>query len=326
MKIAVIGCRHDHIYAVPKWAAETPEAELVAAWEPDAAAAAKAEGNGIPITHSDLDALLQEPEIELVVIGDYYAARGPEILKALEAGKHVMTDKPACIDRETLYRIQNLSREKGLTVSVMLDMRLKAAFRTAVELIQEGVLGEVHNAVITGTHPLMWGTRPMWYFEEGKHGGTINDIAVHGVDMLRILTGKRLSRVIGARTWNGYAKEAPDFKDCAQFLYELEGGFGVAGDVSYSAPPWASFPMPQYWRTTVWGEKGVLEFDVSDKPVELILHGKEPEYVLREYPATNPLIETLRAIRGEASLMEGAGAFASSEDTLKIQEAADGIG
>ena len=34
----------------------------------------------------------------------------------------------------------------------------------------------------------MYGTRPN-YFEEGKHGGTINDIAIHGIDLYRISTG-----------------------------------------------------------------------------------------------------------------------------------------
>ena len=324
MNIGIAGFRHDHIYAVSQWAEKLDGVSVTAAWEQDAASREAAEKRGFHFTHVSFAALVSDPNIDLIAIGDYYGARGEEVLCALEKGKHVLVDKPICISREELSRIRTLAKEKKLIVGMMLDLRFTPAFRTAKRLIDEGALGELHNAMICGAHPLMWGERPGWYFEDGKHGGTINDIAVHGVDMLRILTGKRLSHVVGARTWNGFAREAPEFQDCAQFVYTLEDGFGVVGDVSYSAPPWATYPMPQYWRTTIWGEKGVLEFDVSGKPVQLIRHGAAtPEYVLDSVEETDPLKETVRAIRGESSLIDPEGAFDSSEDTLLLQEAAD---
>ena len=323
MKIGVAGFRHEHIYHVYAWAAKNPDAEVVAAWEQDENARAAAEKRGFCVTHPTFEALLAEPDIDIIAIGDYYAARGEEVLAALNAGKHVLADKPLCVTLEELAKIRELSRKKNLVVGVMLDLRTLPAFRTAKKFVDEGTLGKIHNAVITGNHPLMWGERPSWYFEGGKHGGTINDIAIHGVDMLRILTGKRLSRVIGARMWNGFAVHAPEFEDCAQFVYELEDGFGVVGDVSYSAPPWAQFSMPQYWRTTIWGEKAVMEFDVSGKPVQLIRHGASaPEEILYPFEETDLLKEMIRAIRGEASLIDPEGAFASAEDTLMIQNAA----
>ena len=45
----------------------------------------------------------------------------------------------------------------------------------------------------------------MWYFEEGKHGGTINDIAIHGIDLVRYLTGKNVTK-IGAKAFYGCKK------------------------------------------------------------------------------------------------------------------------
>jgi len=324
MNIGIAGFRHDHIYAVLQWAEKLDGMSITAAWEQDAAAREAAEQRGFSISHDSFASLVSDPELDLIAIGDYYGARGEEVRCALEHGKHVLVDKPICTSRDELARIRSLASEKNRIVGMMLDLRFAPAFRTAKRLVDEGVLGKLHNAMICGAHPLMWGERPGWYFEDGKHGGTINDIAVHGVDMLRILTGKRLSRVVGARTWNGFAVQAPQFHDCAQFVYMLEDGFGVAGDVSYSAPPWAEFSMPQYWRTTVWGEKAVMEFDASNKPVQLIRHGaKTPEYVLDDVEETNPLKETVRAIRGEPSLIDPDGAFDSSEDTLLLQEAAD---
>ena len=53
----------------------------------------------------------------------------------------------------------------------------------------------------------------MWYFEEGKHGGTINDIAIHGIDLLRFITGKEFTKVNFAKTWNAFADKEPEFKE-----------------------------------------------------------------------------------------------------------------
>jgi predicted dehydrogenase len=76
--------------------------------------------------------------------------------------------------------------------------------------------------------------RSPWYFEEGKHGGTLTDIAVHGIDIAQWITGSRVARVVGARAWN--TGRAPHIKDAAQCMLELENGVGVMGDASYLAP------------------------------------------------------------------------------------------
>ncbi|MEZ4683286.1 MAG: hypothetical protein R2932_54665 [Caldilineaceae bacterium] len=51
-------------------------------------------------------------------------------------------------------------------------------------LIRSGLIGEIHAINFGGQHPLMLDTRAAWYFEPGKHGGTINDIAIHAVDAI----------------------------------------------------------------------------------------------------------------------------------------------
>ncbi len=68
--------------------------------------------------------------------------------------------------------------------------------------------------------------------EEGKHGGTINDIAVHALDLIPWITGHKFKRIVAARCWNALAKRCPHFKDAAQLMLEMDNGAGVMGDVS----------------------------------------------------------------------------------------------
>ena len=46
------------------------------------------------------------------------------------------------------------------------------------------VCGDRWRWEFTAQHPLLYGTRAKWYFEEGKHGGSINDIGVHAVTLV----------------------------------------------------------------------------------------------------------------------------------------------
>ena len=126
-----------------------------------------------------------------------------------------------------------------------------------------------------GQHPLLLGTRPDWYFESGKHGGTINDIGIHALDAIPWITGLPFATVQAARCWNAFAPEVPHFEGAAQLMLTLENGAGVMGDVSYMMPDSSGYTLPFYWRMTFWGRKGVLEVAYNQDHVTLALDGEE---------------------------------------------------
>jgi predicted dehydrogenase len=112
---------------------------------------------------------------------------------------------------------------------------------------------------VGGQHPLLIGVRPAWYFEEGKHGGAINDLSVHAFDAIRWITGMDFIEITAARSWNAFAKDFPHFHDGAQFMAKMENGCGVLGDMSYFMPDSQGRVIDQYWRLTLYGTKGVIE-------------------------------------------------------------------
>jgi predicted dehydrogenase len=125
----------------------------------------------------------------------------------------------------------------------------------------------------------MLGKRPGWYFDKGKHGGTLNDIGIHAVDLIPWITGLTFTRVEAARSWNAFATETPWMHDAGQFMATLENGAGVMGEVSYFAPDSLGYAMPQYWRITFFGRAGVLEMLYTQKKLMLARNGsKEAVY------------------------------------------------
>jgi predicted dehydrogenase len=329
IRMAFAGFRHGHIYALYKLAERSHDIVITAACEEDGISREAAERTvGVKFTHKNHTDMLNDKSIgiDVVAIGDYFGRRGAIAIAALRSGRHVYSDKPLCTSLTELDQIEKLSRDRDLKVGLMLDMRYNKAVQPVRGIIKEGKLGEVHNIFFGGQHPLLYGSRPGWYFEDGKHGGTINDIAVHGIDLIGYLTGLSLKRVIGARSWNAYAKETPAFKDCAQFMIELTNGAGLMADVSYSAPDSSGYGLPFYWRFTIWGTKGVLEFCNSSKEIVIALNGRSgvETVTVPDTDTGNCLDVFLDELEGRTTDIDTASVIKASRDTLLIQQRSNG--
>lgn len=328
IRLAFVGFRHSHIFDLYRRAQEMPEIEVVAACEEDAETRAKlAQGGAVAITHDTFDRMLDEVACDAVAVGDYYAKRGRLVIKALHHGKHMLSDKPLCTRLDELAEIERLSAQEGLCVDCMFDMRDAAPFITAREIVREGTIGEVHAVSFGGQHPLLLGTRPGWYFELGKHGGTINDIAIHALDAIPWITGLHFATVNAARCWNAFAADYPHFEGAGQMLLTLENGAGVLGDVSYMMPDSSGYVLPLYWRMTFWGRKGVLEVSYNGPHASLALNGEEG---MRQVPLSeaNPggyLRSFLRDVEGNSIGGElcTAQSLRAARTALTVQEAAD---
>ncbi|MEI8063268.1 MAG: Gfo/Idh/MocA family oxidoreductase [Verrucomicrobiota bacterium] len=275
-QIAFIGFRHSHILGLYEFAQKSPMFSITGACEENAAARTVVRRDGkVNLTHRRYAAMLDEVECDIVAVGDYYGRRGKLIIEALRRSKHVVADKPICTRLSELSEIERLARKNRLSVFCQLDMRGFGQFLKARELVSAGAIGEIHAIHVTGQHPLMLGSRPGWYFEKGKHGGTINDIAIHAFDFIPWLTGLQFAEIVAARTWNAFATPHRQFKDAAQFLLKMNNGAGIFGDVSYFMPDSQGYTLPQYWRTTLYGRAGVIEIGANLPGVWLARAGEK---------------------------------------------------
>lgn len=324
MNIAFAGFKHGHIGALYEEAKANPEINIIGAWEPTEEGRKLSEGLGIEFNYETLEDILKDTRVDTVVLGGYYGERGGHAIEALRAGKNVYTDKPLCTRICELDEIERLAREKNLKVGCMLTLRFGMGMKTVRDIIMNGDLGEIGAIDMTAQHPLSYGSRPHWYFESGKHGGTINDIAIHGIDIVRFVTGYGLKKVVAARTWNHFATEEPQFKDCGQFMVELENGAGFLGDVSYAAPAKSGMKLPFYWRIIFWGTKGVIEYKLNGESVEAAF--VEDDFIkpikAEKYDATC-FGEFMKELRGEESIITTEDVFRTSRDALTMQAAAE---
>jgi len=327
IRLAFMGFRHGHIYSLYELAKTHPEIEIVACCEEDAATRESLAGTDYAVTYDDYRRMLDEVPCDAVAVGDYYGKRGAIAIEALRRGKHVISDKPICTALEELETIAALSREKGLAVGCQLDLRDNPVAIGLREAMRSGAIGEVTAVSFNGQHPLKYKCgRPDWYFEEGKHGGTINDIAIHAIDFIPWATGHNFARIEAARGWNARLPQVPFFQDAGQMMLTLSNGAGVLGDVSYFAPDSFNYSLPQYWRITFWGTDGVLEGGMN-VPLVLYQNGGDKPKPLPLPPATSGgyLTSFIAEVRGEEEgiTLSTAEVLEASRFTLLVQEEAN---
>lgn len=324
LQFGFVGFRHGHIYSLVKDIENSPGTEIVAACEEHKTTRAEATAKGVTLTHDSAEDLITNATCHVIAIGDYYARRGALVIAALKAGKHAITDKPLCTSLQELDEIERLSKEKNLKVGCMLTMRGSRQMNGLRNLILSGAIGEVHAISFGGQHPLNLGSRADWYFEPGKHGGTINDIGIHAIDAIPWITGLQFATINAARCWNAFAPEFPHFKDGAQMMLTMNNGCGVLGDVSYFMPDKGGYSLPYYWRTTIWGRNGVLETSTAAQAIAQTVNGNLEHQPLPQI-TTGYFEQFLKDIHNtsEKGDLNTAAVIASSRIALKIQQAGD---
>ncbi|MEI9418157.1 Gfo/Idh/MocA family protein [Mesorhizobium sp. Cs1321R2N1] len=146
-----------------------------------------------------VDALLADPQIDLVLNLTIPAAHFDISFSALSAGKHVFTEKPLAISASDGRRLVTEAAKRGLLLGSAPDTFLGAAGRKARRLMDEGAIGRP----VTGTAFMMgrgmehWHPNPQFYYQPG--GGPVFDMGPYYLTMLVNLLGP-VARVMAMAT------------------------------------------------------------------------------------------------------------------------------
>lgn len=135
----------------------------------------------------DVALLLAEPGIDLVVVASPDALHAEHAIAALEAGKHVLIDKPFATNLADARRIAETGEAAGKQVTVFQNRRWDADFRTLQRLIADGVLGDI---VQFESHFDRWRPTPTGLWKEAREGGAWLDLGPHLVDQALVLFGR----------------------------------------------------------------------------------------------------------------------------------------
>lgn len=201
-------------------------------------AAAEARAAEFGVRAETVDALLADPEVDVIVNLTIPEAHFSMSKKALEAGKHVYSEKPFVLSVEEGEELRRIAADKNLRVGSAPDTYLGGAHQFARKLIDDGAIGKIMSgtAHVLGAGMEAWHPNPDFFFRPG--GGPILDMGPYYVTNLVNLVGPvkrvmamanmaRTERVIGNGPRNGEAVPVTTPTNIHAIL-EFENGAHIA--------------------------------------------------------------------------------------------------
>lgn len=258
LKIAAIGIDHRHIFGMAQnmMAAAAKFAGWWTEGEPETMEGFLKRFPETPRTPNRA-AILDDPEIDLVLIACVPDQRAEAAVAAMEAGKDVLVDKPACTTLEQLERIKDCVARTGRIWSVDFSERFEVPSVTrAAELVRDGAIGRVVQTCGLGPHRLNAATRPAWFFERERYGGVLTDIASHQIDQFLFFTGSTDAEITLATARNVAHPQYPGLQDFGEIALRSDRGFGYVR-VDWFTPD--ALPTWGDGRLTILGTDGYIE-------------------------------------------------------------------
>ena len=140
----------------------------------------KAEAYQIPICYDSYEKLLSDPEIDAVYVATPNFLHALHTIQALNAGKHVLCEKPIALNTDELNRMYRAAAEHNVFLMEGMWMRTLPLMQKLLQLLAEGVIGEVRylqadccNNNNPASYPAM--------FSKEKGGGALMDVGCYAL-------------------------------------------------------------------------------------------------------------------------------------------------
>jgi len=268
LKVGVIGLGFTGSVHMPGWVA-SPHVEVVAGADLDQATAAQwSKKWDVPKIVSDPDALINDPDIDIIDVCTPNNYHTPLTIAALEAGKHVLCEKPLAPTPQEIEAMIAARDKSGKLLMTAQHFRFSGKSKAMKSEIESGVLGEIYHARSWMLRRIAIPTRPGFLMKQHSSGGATIDIGVHILDLtLWFMNNPKPISVTGvARTeiaktpgafglWNNYASVPSDIMDVEELalaFVRFENGATLILEVAW-----------------------MLHHDTAGEDMQMWLYGKE---------------------------------------------------
>lgn len=284
--------------------------------------------------YTRLNELLAESDVDAVIVSTPPQFHESVAIAALEAGKHVLVEKPMAPTLEGCRRMLAAADRSQRVLAVGFNHRYFPAVKLVRDAVQMGALGTVtHVRAYAGHTGLSEFKSPWMYSGKVMGGGTMFDNGVHVLDLMRHIMGD-FSEVFGqcsSRVWN-----LPDAEDNAMSLFR--GADGALGSLQSSWSEWKGYRF----HIEAYGDRGMARAYYAPMMATLITLDKPggqrsvrrrffPANILREklwgWQSTTiqTFVEELADFKVLATAASGSGRLATGWDGLRAVEVAHAI-
>ena len=283
INIGILGCgKIAQVRHIPEYA-ENPDVKLAAFFSPNRARAQEQADKYGGKVYDTAEELLADPGIDAVSVCAANYAHAELSIQALNAGKHVLCEKPMATTLADCEAMVDCAKKNGKFLMIGHNQRLAKAHMEAKRLIDEGLIGDIITFRTSFGHggPETWAIKPgkdTWFFDKSKAAmGVMADLGVHKTDLIQYLTGQRVVRTTARLVTldkRGEDGELIGVDDNAVCIYEMSGG--AFGTMTAS---WTYYGAEDN-STVLYGTKGIMRIydDPAHSIVVKLADGQEQVY------------------------------------------------
>ncbi|MDX1415135.1 MAG: Gfo/Idh/MocA family oxidoreductase [Candidatus Promineifilaceae bacterium] len=251
IRFAFAGTGFSRVHA--RFAQDLPGVELVAVvnHRPDSMAAFAADFH-IPRQYATIEALLADGDVDAISINTPNYLHAPQTIAALEAGVHVLVEKPMAMNAEEARRMLETAERGHALLMVAHCYRFDAEAQWLRTRVAAGELGRIIRTRSYGVHS-NWG--PGGWFTKKKlaGGGAIADMGIHALDTIRFILGDPLPVSVYARIGTFYGDY--DVDDTGVILVNWDNGVTSVIETGW----WQPYADKPNAGTQLYGTKGFGE-------------------------------------------------------------------
>lgn len=239
---------------------DTEECEAVVICDPSGThfeAAKKVLGEKLSAVFKDLGSMLTNAMPEMALVSMEGISAPPVIDTLLDAGVHILAEKPACANLDDFEKLAKKAETNDLHLMLALANRITPAVEKARSLVRDGLLGDLYGASI---HMVADQTRlksdtyqASWYADRARAGGGILMwLGIHWLDLTTLISNESITAVAGFKgVVGGTPLRAED--SAAMALQFQNGAHGTMNAGYYTDKGYHSF-------IKLWGSDGWLEY------------------------------------------------------------------
>ena len=274
LKIGIIGCGMvTKVRHAPEYHAN-PNCELAAFYDTDPERAKAMQEKYGGVVCSSVDELLAL-DLDAVSVCVANAAHAEVTVKALNAGRHVLCEKPMAVTIGQCEAMVEAAERNHKNLMIGHNQRFAAAHKKAHDMVADGTIGKVLSFETKFGHggPELWtGTKNTWFFDKKQAAfGAMADLGIHKTDLIHYLIGEPITEVYAVTaTMDKKTSEGKliDVDDNAFCIYRMDSG--ITGFMQAS---WTFYGNEKN-SFVVYGTKGVIRC-YDDREYSLILETKD---------------------------------------------------
>jgi predicted dehydrogenase len=226
---------------------------------------------GLELSESYPD-VLRDPKIDAIVLATPHSHHFEQIVQAARAGKHIYTEKPVTLTRDTAQQVMDAVETAGVTLSIGFNRRQAPAYLEMKRRIDAGEIGKVLHMEAHQAGPTVYTYKPgMWRNSRTEApGGGMAARGIHTLDAMIQIGG--LVRNVFAYSDRRLALPDVEIDDTTSMLLKFDSGVtGYLGTI---------FATAELWRVHVFGSDGWLEMRSHEDLIACALKGAPQKITL----------------------------------------------